>query len=156
MTLAEAALKIALANEGVSENPKGSNSGPEVNIYLKSIGLGKGYPWCMAFVYWCVNTACKEMNMPNPLVKTGGVLSQWNETTLRKFPSRASAVKPGDVFIMEFSKGMGHTGFVEKVAGGMIYTIEGNTNDDGSREGYEVAKRQRLISSMKGFIQLPV
>ena len=155
MTLSERALKIALANEGVTEIPKGSNSGPEVNIYLKSIGLGKGYPWCMAFVYWCVNTACKDLNIENPLIKTGGVLRQWNETTLRKQPKTSRAIKAGDIFIMEFSKGMGHTGFVEKVAGGMIYTIEGNTNDDGSREGYEVARRQRPLSSCKGFIQLP-
>ncbi len=155
MTLAERSLKIALVHEGVSEHPKGSNSGPEVDIYLKSVGLGKGYAWCMAFVYWCVNTACKEMNRPNPLVKTGGVLRQWNETTLRKLTVRDKGIKPGDIFIMEFSKGMGHTGFVEKVAGGMIYTIEGNTNDDGSREGYEVARRVRAVGSLKGIIQTP-
>ena len=154
-TLAQKTLSIAISNEGVSENPKGSNSGPEVDIYLKSVGLKKGNPWCMAFVYWCVNTACKELDMPNPLIRTGGVLRQWNETILRKYPARATAVKPGDIFIMEFGHGTGHTGIVEKVAGGMIYTIEGNTNDDGSREGYEVARRQRLVSSMKGFIQLP-
>ena len=155
MDLATRSLEIALKNEGVSEKPKGSNSGPEVDIYLKCVGLGKGYSWCMAFVYWCVNTAAKELNVPNPLIKTGGVLKQWNETTLRKFPTRASAVKPGDIFIMEFGHGTGHTGFVEKIVGGLVYTIEGNTNDDGSREGYEVARRQRAIGSFKGFIQLP-
>lgn len=152
--IAEKTLAIAIKNVGVTEKPKGSNSGPEVDIYLKSIGLGKGYPWCMAFVYWCVNTACKDLNRPNPLVKTGGVLRQWNETTLRKLTVRDRAIKPGDIFIMEFRKGMGHTGFVEKVTGGLVYTIEGNTNDDGSREGYEVARRQRAVGSLKGIIQL--
>lgn len=152
--LAAKALAIALKNEGVCEKPKNSNSGPEVDIYLRSVGLGKGYPWCMAFVYWCVNTAAKELNLPNPLVKTAGVLKQWNETTLRKLTIRDKGIKPGDIFIMEFSKGRGHTGFVEKVAGGMVYTIEGNTNDDGSREGYEVARRTRALSSLKGIIQL--
>ena len=153
-TLAQRSLCIALSNEGVSEKPKNSNSGPEVNIYLRSVGLGPGYPWCMAFVYWCVSRASQEMGIKNPLLKTGGVLRQWNETTCRKIPKTSKAVKPGDIFIMEFSKGAGHTGIVEKVAGGMVYTIEGNTNDDGSREGYEVARRCRLISGMKGFIQL--
>lgn len=155
MTLAERSLQIALTNEGVSEKPKGSNSGPEVNIYLRSVGLGPGYAWCMAFVYWCVSQAAKELDLVNPLIKTAGVLRQWNETTLRKLPNRAAAVKPGDIFIMEFGHGTGHTGFVEKVVGGLAYTIEGNTNDDGSREGYEVARRTRTISSLKGFIQLP-
>jgi len=155
MTLSERALQIALANDQVCEKPKNSNSGPEVNIFLKSVGLKPGYPWCMAFVYYCVGKAAAEMGLKNPLLKTGGVLRQWNETTLRKFPSRASAVKHGDIFIMQFGHGTGHTGFVEKVSGRLIYTIEGNTNDDGSREGYEVARRQRAISSIKGFIQLP-
>lgn len=27
----------------------GRNDGPEVEKYLKSVGLGKGYAWCMAF-----------------------------------------------------------------------------------------------------------
>ena len=155
MTLAERSLQVALAHEGVSEKPKNSNSGPEVNMYLKSVGLKPGYPWCMAFVYWCVNTAAKEMNLQNPLIKTGGVLRQWNETTLRKLNTRDKAVKPGDIFIMKFGHGTGHTGIVEKVAGQLVYTIEGNTNDDGSREGYEVARRQRLMSTIVGFIQLP-
>jgi len=155
MTLAERSLQVALANDQVCEKPKGSNSGPEVNIFLKSVGLKPGNPWCMAFVYFCVGKAAAELELKNPLIKTGGVLKQWNETTLRKFPSRASAVKPGDIFIMEFAHGTGHTGFVVSVDGGLINTIEGNTNDDGSREGYEVAKRQRIISSIKGFIQLP-
>ncbi|MBN8834572.1 MAG: amidase [Niastella sp. SCN 39-18] len=153
-TLSQRSLCIAASQEGVSERPKNSNSGPEVNQYLKSIGLGPGYSWCMAFVYWCVNKAAAEMSIKNPLIKTGGVLRQWNETSCRKIPKTSRAVKPGDIFIMEFSKGRGHTGFVAKVEGSLVHTIEGNTNDDGSREGYEVAKRVRTISGMKGFIQL--
>lgn len=154
MNLSERSLQIALTQEGVSEQPKNSNSGPEVNAYLASIGLGKGYAWCMAFVYWCVKQAATELRVKNPLVKTGGVLRQWNETTCRKIPKTARGVKPGDVFIMEFSKGTGHTGIVVKVTGSIVHTIEGNTNDDGSREGYEVARRERPLSSFKGFIQL--
>lgn len=154
-TLAQRSLCIALSHNGVREIPKNSNSGPEVNLYLKSIGLNPGYPWCMAFIYWVVNKAAAEMGIKNPLVKTGGVLRQWNETTCKKIKTTAATIpQPGDIFILEFSKGNGHTGFVEKVAGGMIHTIEGNTNDDGSREGYEVAKRVRKISSCKGFIRL--
>lgn len=155
MNLSAKALQIALTQLGVSEVPKGSNGGPQVNKYLKSVGLGPGYAWCMAFVYWCVNEAAKELDRKNPLVKTAGVLLQWNSVNLRLLPARSSAVKPGDIFIMQFAHGLGHTGFVEKVGKGIIYTIEGNTNDDGSREGYEVARRQRSITTIKGFIQLP-
>lgn len=154
-TLAAIALATALKHNGIEEMPRGSNSGPDVDVYLRSVGLGPGYPWCMAFVYYCVNKAAKQLGITNPLLKTGSVLTQWNETTLRKLTNRDTGVlKPGDIFIMDFGGGNGHTGFVISVNGSVVNTIEGNTNADGSREGYEVAKRERPLSSFKGFIQL--
>jgi hypothetical protein len=153
--LAQKALEIALTQEGICEEPKNSNSGPVVNQYLKSVGLGKGYPWCMAFVYWCVGKAANMLEVKNPLQKTGGVMLQYSTCNLRKLPKTSKAIKPGDIFIMEFGHGTGHTGFVVSIKNNLVYTIEGNTNDDGSREGYEVALRQRPLSSFKGFIQLP-
>jgi CHAP domain len=152
--IGNAALKIAQTQLGVSEMPVGSNDGPEVRKYLQSVGLGAGFAWCMAFVYWCVENAAKKNDLKNPLIKTGSVLKQYNETNCHKLPKTSRVIKPGDVFIMEFKKGQGHTGFVENIKGNVVNTIEGNTNDDGSREGYEVARRQRPLSSFKGFIQL--
>lgn len=152
--LASATLRIALTQVGVQEQPKGSNSGPKINMYLKSVGLNPGYSWCMAFVYWCTSQAAIQLGVKNPLIKTGGVLKQWNETTLRKLVNRSSSVSPGDIFVMDFGKGTGHTGIVVSVKGGLIETVEGNTNVDGGREGYEVCIRQRAKSTIKGFIQL--
>ena len=154
MNLSEKTLEIALSQEGVSEKPKGSNSGPEVSGYLKSVGLIGAYPWCMSFVYWCVQQAADDLGIKNPLVRTGGVMRQWNETTCRKIPIQSSAIKPGDIFIMRFPGGLGHTGFIVEVKGSLVKTIEGNTNDDGSREGYEVAIRERSITQFIGLIQL--
>ncbi len=66
--------------------------------------------------------------------------------------------KQGDIFIMDYGHGIGHTGFVDSVDqdGIHIHTIEGNTNDEGSREGFEVCRRTRKISACKGFIRLPI
>ncbi|WP_268846746.1 CHAP domain-containing protein [Flavobacterium aestivum] len=151
MTLAQSSLEVATRQIGVTEIPKGSNGGPEVEIYLKSVGLTKGYSWCMAFVFWCVLEASKKQSFPNPLKKTGGVLDQWNS----KPELRRNKPEPGFVFIMDYGKGLGHTGFVEKVLpNGKIQTIEGNTNIDGSREGYAVCRRTRNISACKGFLQI--
>lgn len=157
MTLGQKSLEIAKANIGTSEMPKGSNSGPEINIYLRSVGLGPGYAWCMAFVYYCVNKAAGDLEIVNPLIKTGGVMRQWNETKLRKIPGKVvnANVKPGDIMIMSFGKGLGHTGIVESVKGSLVTIIEGNTNVTGEREGYKVCRKQRPISSIHGFIQLP-
>lgn len=153
-TLAQRALEIAITQNGIEEVPRGSNAGKDVEAYLRSVGLGKGYAWCMAFVYWCVNKAANELGVKNPLVKTAGVMYQWDNTALPKLPKTSRNIQAGDVFVMEFGGGNGHTGFVIEVKNNVVYTIEGNTNDDGSREGYEVAKRQRPLSSFKGFIKL--
>jgi hypothetical protein len=155
MTISERSIQIAISQIGVQEVPIGSNGGPEVTQYLNSVGLGAGYPWCMAFVYWCVNKACTELNLPNPLVKTAGVLNQWNKTTLRKLPRTASNIKPGDIGIIAHSNGLAHAVMVESISGGLVRTVEGNSNTNGSREGYEVEPRQRSITEFIGFISLP-
>ena len=66
-------LETAASQEGVREHPLGSNSGPEVNQYLASVGLGAGDPWCAAFVYWCFKKASGELGVQNKLIKTGSV-----------------------------------------------------------------------------------
>lgn len=149
--LADETIKIATTQLGVQEVPKGSNAGPQVEQYLKSVGLSKGYAWCMAFVFWCVSEASRKKGIVNPLKKTAGVSNQWNLSVLL----HQTVPQAGDVFIMEFGHGEGHTGLVEKVLpNNMIQTIEGNTNTDGSREGYEVCRRTRTISSCKGFLRI--
>jgi ethanolamine utilization microcompartment shell protein EutS len=152
-SLAHEALFVAQTQIHVFELPH--NRGPAVARYLKSVGLGEGYPWCAAFVYWCVDVAARRLNLPNPLVKTAGVLEQWNHTTLRKLPPRATNIEPGDLFVMDFGAGRGHMGFVEQFSGTLLTTIEGNSNEGGSREGVEVVRRQRALSEInKGFIKL--
>jgi hypothetical protein len=150
MTLAQKTLEIAIAQIGVEENPRHSNAGPEVEIYLRSVGLSKGYSWCMAFIYWCTQNASVQTTFKNPLKKTGGVLDQYNSRPLLV----QSTPKIGDIFILDLGKGLGHTGIVEKITDTIIYTIEGNTNDNGSREGYKVCRRKRDIKTMKGFLRL--
>lgn len=150
--IADKALKIAQSQIGKQELPKGSNAGIDVEKYLKSVGLGKGYSWCMAFVYWCYLEASIQTAAKNTLKKTGGVLAQWN-TIDSKYKKQEPQV--GDVFIMDFGKGLGHTGFVTKILPNKkVETIEGNTNDDGSREGYKVCLRTRNLSTIKGFIRI--
>lgn len=140
-------VQIAITQIGKQEIPKNSNWGEHVQKYLKSVGITFPASWCMAFVYWC----CKEADPSTILFKTGGVLKQWQKTDSKYKHSTPLA---GDIFIMDFGGGLGHTGIVELVEGENIHTIEGNSNDEGSREGYEVCRRVRKISSCKGFIRL--
>lgn len=145
-TLKEKALKIAITQLGQHENPLGSNWGVPVKSYLASVGIGFPASWCMAFVYWCFN----QVGGINPLVKTGGVLNAYN-TADKKY--RIADPQAGDIFIMDFGKGLGHTGIIEKVDATFIYTVEGNSNDSGSREGIEVCRKQRPRTKIKGYLR---
>ena len=145
---------ILSKNRDVKEKPKGSNKGPEVEAYLKSTGLGGGYPWCMAFVYYIFNELSKKLGTTNPLPKTAGVMSHWNKAgsgekiqiaDIRKNPN---LMKPGQIFIMKFGGNKGHTGIIIDVdpAKKTFSTMEGNTNDQRSREGDRVGVNTRKMS----------
>ena len=150
MGLVQDAISIAISQLHKTENPLGSNWGEPVRSYLKSVGIDFPAAWCCAYVFWCFNEAAKKNNVPNPLVKTGGVLRLWNESKKYRVVGEPKA---GDVFIMDFGKGLGHTGIVLKTDANFIYTIEGNTNDSGSREGIAVCNKQRPKKKIKGYLR---
>lgn len=156
-------LKIAAGEEAkqVREQPKNSNRGPEVDKYLRRTGLGPGFAWCCAFLYWCFDEAAIAAQGVNPMFKTAGCLHHWNNAqskgARRIVRSQAAAdpaqVQPGMIFIMDFGGGAGHTGLVEEVAGGLMTTIEGNTDASKTREGGGVYRLHRKIVEVnKGFI----
>lgn len=160
-TLLKNTVEIAISQIGVRENPLYSNRGKEVDEYIRAVGLDPkgGYSWCAAFVYWCFQKAADKIAKTNPVFKTAGVLKHWNNTEYKRISgddatANPKLIKPGHIFIMDFGSGTGHTGIVESVTGGFLTTIEGNTNDDGSREGYGVFRRtSRKVNSInKGFI----
>lgn len=144
------ALEIAITQLGEEEKPRGSNWGHPVQDYLASVGIYFQASWCMAFVYWVFREAAKEMGVKTPLLKTGGVLKAW-----QKAPAAVKVTnpQPGDIFIQDHGHGLGHTGIVERVDSDSVHTIEGNTNDTGSREGYEVCRRTRNKASIIGYLR---
>jgi hypothetical protein len=171
--IAHLALEIAQGQVGQSEDPRGSNRGPMVDQYLAATGLNPGFAWCQAFVYWCYNEAAKKLGTSNPVLKTAGVYDCWNRTststgsntmklTKPAIMKQPELLQPGDQFILTFGKSAGHTGFIERVdittGDIMIHTIEGNSNNDGSREGYEVVRHVRKLNekALQGFIKYAV
>lgn len=147
--LTDKAIEIAITQIGQQENPRGSNWGEPVKTYLHGVGIDFPASWCMAFVYWCFNQAATNLGTLNPLIKTGGVLRAWNEAASH----HVLIAQPGDIFIQDHGHGLGHTGIVESAGQGTVNTIEGNTNDTGSREGYAVCRKIRLKTSIKGYLR---
>lgn len=159
-------LVVAQSQIGVMEKPLGSNRGPQVDAYLKAAGLNptKGsFPWCVAFTYWCFQTAATNLARSNPHVRTAGVLDHWNKAkgvpgavriTHAAATNDPALVQPGQLFVMDYGGGMGHSGIVLAVADGRLVTLEGNTNDGGSRNGIGVFKRdaRKIAGINKGFI----
>jgi hypothetical protein len=151
-------LDVAITQIGVQEDIAHTNHGEAVK-YQIAAGLpkGGGFPWCQSFVYWCGMTA---YGATNPIPKTGGVLDCWNKAPkdckILKAKASVQNITPGSQFILSEGGGNGHTGIVEKVdPDGRLHTIEGNTNNDGSRDGYEVcrrSKRRLTDNSLVGFI----
>lgn len=153
-------LKVASSQLHVRET--GPNRGPEVDEYLRTVGLnpvGNNYSWCAAFVYWCFKKASANLGVTNPVYKTAGCVKHWDNATCPKVSVTAamkdpSKIKPGFVFIIDHGHGRGHTGIVESVNGGYLTTIEGNTNPGLSSNGYGVFKldRRKIKDITKGFL----
>ena len=145
----------------VREVPPNSNRGPEVEAYLARTGTAPGNAWCCAFVYWCFDEAAKATGRDNPMVKTAGCLEHWRlagskgakRIRASEAAGNAGLVQAGMVFVVDHGGGHGHTGLVEKVAGGLITTIEGNTDASKTREGGGVYRLVRKVVDInKGFI----
>lgn len=162
--LAQTLIKAG-AEVGVMEVPPGSNRGPRVDQYLRSVGLNPGdgsFAWCAAFVYFCFDQASTGLGIKNPVVKTAGVVEHWDLAGQRgihrlstdECQTEPSLVQPGMIFIISTGGGHGHTGLVEEVRGVALTTIEGNTNEGGSREGIGVFRRtsRRIADITRGFI----
>jgi len=158
-------IEIAASEVGTMESPMGSNRGPEVDLYLRTVGLDPNagsFPWCAAFIYFCFDKAARQLGIANPAIKDAGVLDCWNKAGARPIHRIAaseasntpSLVKPGMVFVLRTGGDTGHMGLIEKMQGSLLTTIEGNTNLNGSREGIGVFRRTgRTITSINlGFL----
>lgn len=153
-------LGIAKGEVGVREDPLGSNRGPKVDEYLSAVSQSLlGQPWCTAFLYWVFREASTDLGIDNPFPKTAGVHNAWRLSgksrpaddivTVAEAAKDPSLIRPGAVFFIDTGLGHGHVGLVVANLNGTLVTIEGNTNDDGGRNGIGVFQRStRKISQI--------
>jgi len=132
----------------VREDPPGSNRGEKVDEYEAEFGL-KGQPWCACFVAWCLRQAGFEKGKDFP---NSALVADWRRWAIEK-SVRQTAFRRGDLFYMVHRNGTGHIGFVANVNGDRLETIEGNTNDGGSREGIAVMRRIRSARELASLYQ---
>ena len=157
MPVFEKAMHIASGEVGVREI--GFNNGEKVLRFLKAVGLGPGFAWCAAFVYWTLLQAGANPKLL-PSKWTAGRVSTWDKWA--KATGRHRQVpRRGDLGYWLNPDGTGHTFWVTDYDPGTqeIKTVEGNTNDGRSREGDGVYRHSRTIKELAsrksfGFIRL--
>ncbi|CTQ51939.1 spore cortex-lytic enzyme [Roseibium album] len=155
-SLPDAVMRIA--NQHLREHPVeigGQNMGPWVRAYMNG-NEGRAWPWCAGFVTFVLKQAAKVTGISTPIDGSfscdllaaqarneGRFVS---ERSLNASPANFSDAGLGSccIFLVRrTSSDWTHTGFAFNYAGRTCDTIEGNTNDEGSREGYEVCRRIR-------------
>jgi len=164
MTLGQKAVELARQSVGVSEEPRGSNWGKWIAVYLRFVGINFAAPWCVAFAMYKLAQAARALEVAN-LFPTRGLAARSCTYLARwaKARGRLAVHPPGYpcLFLVRARDGRTgayqegryqHVGFWCDVDGN---TIEGNSNDAGSAEGYEVAARTRsALSDRYHFVRI--
>ena len=153
---------VAYARQHLRFHPRevgGQNRGPWVRLYMDG-KQGIDWPWCAGFVSFILKQACNSLSIPMPIKPTPSCYMMGMDAIDKKIFLPETKVKDfererltGCIFLVQKGGSWGHTGIVTAAEDHVIHTIEGNTNDSGSREGYEVCRRIRSYDN-KDFILL--
>jgi hypothetical protein len=143
----------------------GTGSGEIVTVALSQVGNVGGQPywswygfgsrveWCACFVSWCANE-CGYIDagvIPKYAGCVWGV--QWFQER-GQWQDNSYEPQPGDIIFFDWDSPNGssgpqdgqsdHTGIVERVENGRVYTIEGNSGDSCRQNSYPVGYYQIL------------
>lgn len=153
-------LDIALKQIGVREVTR--NQSPEIALFWKDTSYPGGYdarePWCAAFVCYCLAEAARQGWRPKvKVLPREAAVRYFLDWCRGRYGVEVWAndgkrlPQPGDLAV--FLPRLSHIGFVERLADRTLFTVEGNTDDGGSREGDGVHRRQRALAFPGFFIR---
>jgi hypothetical protein len=153
-----------LAAQHLAQMPRevgGDNRGPWVRSYCRG-NDGPAWRWCAGFASTILELALEAIGSGN---QVSAIRDQLRYTvscdellefarTAGRLTADPKQVSPGDLFILVKDSGEAyHTGIVTQMGDEHITTIEGNSNDEGSANGYEVCSRYRDFNG-KRFVRL--
>lgn len=164
ISIAEAVARAAESKIGIRE--EGPNKGNGLAPFFAAdwyepngpTGPDNGYPWCAAFVCWCVQVAIagRTVTFERPRTPSAWGLEAWSlaqddSTWTLKAPGPMDITR-GDIVIL---RRISHVGIAVSGpdAEGYIQTVEGNTNQAGSREGDGVYLKRRHFSAFRSRIR---
>ncbi|WP_207537253.1 peptidoglycan-binding protein [Sabulicella rubraurantiaca] len=149
---------IAVSRQHLKEHPReagGDNRGPWVRLYMAG-KEGSDQAWCAGFVCFLLQQAALALGQDMPLRRQVGVDALVADAkrdgrfvqgdSLRSSEARISRLPAGSLFVIRSTTNPNdwiHTGLVAEARAESFLTIEGNTNSDGSRNGFEATTRSR-------------
>lgn len=160
---------IALSQVGVKEEG-GNNKGAKIVEYQRTTWLKPDmWPWCSAFVCWCMNEWLKDSEVKTYLKlhddkdvnkfrcqdASAFGWEKWGKEHGLQILSEVKKAEMGDIVVFDFS----HVGIVvsdQEYIADPIETVEGNTNGKGQRDsvnGDGVWKKFRPSSLTKCYIR---
>jgi len=161
LTMSEAvnAAVLEYAQAHLDQHPHeigGQNRGPWVRMYMNG-NDGHQWPWCAGFVTFILRQATESLNIGMPIpgsFSCDTLVAQARAAGLflSEAEARSTEIPPGSLFLVRRTDtDWTHVGLVQNTQELFFQTIEGNTNDEGDREGYEVCSRSRGYTN-KDFI----
>jgi len=164
-TLDTAVLRVAQAH--LLQHPLelgGDNCGPWVRVYCGG-NDGPEWRWCAGFVTFILRQACNALNRSMPIPGSYSCDSLAYQARQNQLFVPGKSVEDGttswgnlgqcQIFLVRQSPtNWIHTGLGFNNSDEVFSTIEGNTNDEGSANGYEVCRRTRSLAK-KDFIVIP-
>ncbi len=158
-------VEVAQKYLGVKEIP------PNQGFYNKAFesrarraGFVKGYAWCMIACKVIVTEAIEnvekrfnvDLSLPDTEIEkkmTPSTIYTWGNFRQSLYWERVDKPEVGDIviFVNTRARGTGHAGIVCQVhPNGYFESVEGNSNNTGSREGTEMVRKTRLASDTDG------
>ena len=139
-----AIVAAAESQVGATEQPPGSNDGPQIATYRSAVaGAQAGEPWCAYFASWAAAQAGTPLGPNGQGLGSVSEIASWASSTGKLLPASA-APAPGDFILF----GGEHVGIVESLnADGSLTTIEGNS-------GNGVTRVHRSPGEATGYVQL--
>jgi hypothetical protein len=143
-------MTVAYARQHLKQHPRevgGANRGPWVRFYMDG-NEGDDQLWCAGFVTLIQKQVSLTLGQPVPIARSVScdVLAA-RAKEVRCFEAGCPDFKritPGSLFLVQkTTTDWQHVGIVTSAEKEAFHTIEGNTNDEGSREGFEACARVR-------------
>ena len=145
-----AVVEAAMSSLGIAEEPKGSNRSPTIDRWNQAVGVDVGSPWCASFASACWAAGQGAF--------ASASCEAWHGWAKNKPGRWVTSPEPGDVVLYALGADRSladHAGIVVRADHGYLFTAEGNSNGNGSREGYWALLQDRTGAPyILGFVSL--